>query len=146
MQGQTLTDQTPFHIVGSSPEILSRLEDGIATVRPLAGTRPRGKTKEEDLALEKELLADEKEIAEHLMLIDLGRNDVGRVSKIGKVQVTDRMVIERYSHVMHIVSNVQGEVRDDIDALDVFKATFLRAPFPVHQNSCDGNYRRSRTG
>ncbi|WP_286994900.1 DNA-directed RNA polymerase subunit beta [Acinetobacter sp.] len=124
VQGHTLTDNTPFHIVGSSPEILSRLEDGIATVRPLAGTRPRGKTKEEDLALEQELLADEKEIAEHLMLIDLGRNDVGRVSKIGKVQVTDRMVIERYSHVMHIVSNVQGEVRDDIDALDVFKAPF----------------------
>ncbi len=124
VQGHTLTDNTPFHIVGSSPKILSRLEDGIATVRPLAGTRPRGKTKEEDLALEQELLADEKEIAEHLMLIDLGRNDVGRVSKIGKVQVTDRMVIERYSHVMHIVSNVQGEVRDDIDALDVFKATF----------------------
>ncbi|MDB0327595.1 anthranilate synthase component I, partial [Acinetobacter baumannii] len=97
---------------------------GIATVRPLAGTRPRGKTKEEDIALEKDLLSDEKEIAEHLMLIDLGRNDVGRVSKIGKVQVTDQMVIERYSHVMHIVSNVQGEVRDDIDALDVFKATF----------------------
>jgi len=124
VQGQTLTDQKPFHIVGSSPEILSRLENGIATVRPLAGTRPRGKTKEEDLALEQDLLADEKEIAEHLMLIDLGRNDVGRVSKIGKVQVTDRMVIERYSHVMHIVSNVQGEVRDDVDALDVFKATF----------------------
>ncbi|EXA76864.1 anthranilate synthase component I family protein, partial [Acinetobacter baumannii] len=80
--------------------------------------------KEEDIALEKDLLSDEKEIAEHLMLIDLGRNDVGRVSKIGKVQVTDQMVIERYSHVMHIVSNVQGEVRDDIDALDVFKATF----------------------
>ncbi|MFX5522368.1 chorismate-binding protein, partial [Acinetobacter baumannii] len=80
---------------------------------------PRGKTKEEDIALEKDLLSDEKEIAEHLMLIDLGRNDVGRVSKIGKVQVTDQMVIERYSHVMHIVSNVQGEVRDDIDALDV---------------------------
>ncbi|MCP5793624.1 chorismate-binding protein, partial [Klebsiella pneumoniae] len=79
----------------------------------------RGKTKEEDIALEKDLLSDEKEIAEHLMLIDLGRNDVGRVSKIGKVQVTDQMVIERYSHVMHIVSNVQGEVRDDIDALDV---------------------------
>jgi len=124
VQGQTLTDQKPFHIVGSSPEILSRLENGIATVRPLAGTRPRGKTKEEDIALEQDLLADEKEIAEHLMLIDLGRNDVGRVSKIGKVQVTDRMVIERYSHVMHIVSNVQGEVRDDVDALDVFKATF----------------------
>ena len=124
VQGHTLTDQKPFHIVGSSPEILSRLENGIATVRPLAGTRPRGKTKEEDLALEKDLLSDEKEIAEHLMLIDLGRNDVGRVSKIGKVQVTDQMVIERYSHVMHIVSNVQGEVRDDVDALDVFKATF----------------------
>ena len=124
VQGQTLNDQKPFHIVGSSPEILSRLENGIATVRPLAGTRPRGKTKEEDLALEKDLLSDEKEIAEHLMLIDLGRNDVGRISKIGKVQVTDQMVIERYSHVMHIVSNVQGEVRDDVDALDVFKATF----------------------
>ncbi len=124
VQGQTLDNKKPFHIVGSSPEILSRLENGIATVRPLAGTRPRGKTKEEDLALEKDLLSDEKEIAEHLMLIDLGRNDVGRVSKIGKVQVTDQMVIERYSHVMHIVSNVQGEVRDDVDALDVFKATF----------------------
>ncbi len=124
VQGQTLENNQPFHIVGSSPEILSRLENGIATVRPLAGTRPRGKTKEEDLALEKDLLSDEKEIAEHLMLIDLGRNDVGRISKIGKVQVTDQMVIERYSHVMHIVSNVQGEVRDDVDALDVFKATF----------------------
>ncbi|WP_104492194.1 anthranilate synthase component I [Acinetobacter indicus] len=124
VQGRTLDNNTPFYIVGSSPEILSRLENGIATVRPLAGTRPRGKTKEEDLALEKDLLSDEKEIAEHLMLIDLGRNDVGRVSKIGKVQVTDQMVIERYSHVMHIVSNVQGEVRDDVDALDVFKATF----------------------
>ncbi|KJV42566.1 anthranilate synthase component I [Acinetobacter indicus] len=124
VQGRTLDNNTPFHIVGSSPEILSRLENGIATVRPLAGTRPRGKTKEEDLALEKDLLSDEKEIAEHLMLIDLGRNDVGRVSKIGKVQVTDQMVIERYSHVMHIVSNVQGEVRDGVDALDVFKATF----------------------
>lgn len=124
VQGQTLGNNTPFHIVGSSPEILSRLENGIATVRPLAGTRPRGKTKEEDLALEQDLLSDEKEIAEHVMLIDLGRNDVGRIAKIGKVQVTDQMVIERYSHVMHIVSNVQGEVRDDVDALDVFKATF----------------------
>lgn len=124
VQGETLDNGKPFHIVGSSPEILSRLENGIATVRPLAGTRPRGKTKEEDLALEQDLLSDEKEIAEHLMLIDLGRNDVGRVSKIGKVQVTDQMVIERYSHVMHIVSNVQAEVRDGVDALDVFKATF----------------------
>lgn len=124
VQGKTLDDKQPFHIVGSSPEILSRLEHGIATVRPIAGTRPRGKTREEDLALEQELLADEKEIAEHLMLIDLGRNDVGRVAKIGKVQVTDKMIIERYSHVMHIVSNVQAEVREDVDALDVFKATF----------------------
>ena len=114
---------SPSIIVGSSPEILSRLENGIATVRPLAGTRPRGKTKEEDLALEQDLLSDEKE-CRHLMLIDLGRNDVGRIAKIGKVQVTDQMVIERYSHVMHIVSNVQGEVLDDVDALDVFKATF----------------------
>ncbi len=110
-------------------------------MRPLAGTRPRGKTKEEDLALEQDLLSDEKEIAEHLMLIDLGRNDVGRVSKIGKVQVTDQMVIERYSHVMHIVSNVQGEVRDDVDALDVFKATFPgRYAFWCTKNTCHGNY------
>ncbi len=124
VQGQTLQDGKPFHIVGSSPEILSRLENGIATVRPLAGTRPRGKSHEEDLALEQDLLSDAKEIAEHLMLIDLGRNDVSRVAKIGKVQVTEKMVVERYSHVMHIVSNVQAEVRDDVDALDVFKATF----------------------
>lgn len=124
VQGYSLEDKKPFYIVGSSPEILCRLEEGIATVRPLAGTRPRGKTVEEDIALEHDLLADEKEIAEHLMLIDLGRNDIGRVSKIGKVQVTDQMVIERYSHVMHIVSNVQGEVLDDVDALDVLKATF----------------------
>ena len=124
VQGSTLADQKPFYLIGSSPEILSRLENGIATVRPLAGTRPRGKTHSEDLALEQDLLSDTKEIAEHLMLIDLGRNDVGRVSKIGKVRVTERMVIERYSHVMHIVSNVEGEVRDDVTAMDVFKATF----------------------
>lgn len=124
VQGQTLHDAKPFQIVGSSPEILSRLENGIATVRPIAGTRPRGKTQAEDLALEQDLLSDRKEIAEHLMLIDLGRNDIGRVAKIGKVQVTEKMVIERYSHVMHIVSNVQAEVRDGIDAIDVFKATF----------------------
>ncbi|SDB95892.1 anthranilate synthase component I [Acinetobacter boissieri] len=124
IHGYSLADKKPFQVVGSSPEILSRLENGIATVRPLAGTRPRGKTKTEDLALEQELLSDEKEIAEHVMLIDLGRNDIGRVSKIGKVHVTDRMVVERYSHVMHIVSNVEGEVEDGVDALDVFKATF----------------------
>lgn len=114
----------PFHLVGSSPEILTRLENGIVTVRPLAGTRPRGKTPEEEAELEADLLADGKEIAEHLMLIDLGRNDAGRVSQIGQVKVTERMTIEKYSHVMHIVSNVEGVVRPELDALDVFKATF----------------------
>jgi anthranilate synthase component 1 len=119
-----LLDLGDLHVVGSSPEILTRLEDGKVTVRPIAGTRPRGKTPEQDLALEKELLADPKERAEHLMLIDLGRNDVGRVAKTGSVKVTDKMVIERYSHVMHIVSNVVGELKDGLDAIDVLRATF----------------------
>jgi anthranilate synthase component 1 len=113
-----------FHVVGSSPEILVRLEDGTVTVRPIAGTRRRGKTPEEDLALEKDLLADPKEIAEHLMLIDLGRNDAGRVAETGTVRVTDKMIIERYSHVMHIVSNVTGRLSEGKDAFDVLKATF----------------------
>jgi anthranilate synthase component 1 len=113
-----------FHIVGSSPEILVRLEDGTVTVRPIAGTRRRGRTHEEDLALEQDLLADPKEIAEHLMLIDLGRNDAGRVAEIGTVRVTDRMIVERYSHVMHIVSNVIGRLDPGKDAFDVLKATF----------------------
>ena len=113
-----------FHIVGSSPEILVRLEGDTVTVRPIAGTRPRGATDEEDRRLERELLADPKELAEHLMLIDLGRNDVGRVARVGSVQVTDRMVIERYSHVMHIVSNVVGRLRPGLSALDVLRATF----------------------
>lgn len=113
-----------FHIVGSSPEILAHIEDDIVTVRPIAGTRKRGLTEEEDLALEKELLADPKEIAEHLMLIDLGRNDVGRIAQTGSVQVTDQMVIERYSHVMHIVSNVQGQRKKLISNMDVLRATF----------------------
>ena len=113
-----------FHIVGSSPEILARLEGGVLTVRPIAGTRPRGATEEEDLRLERELLADPKERAEHLMLIDLGRNDVGRVAEIGSVKVTDQMVIERYSHVMHIVSNVAGRLRPGLDAFDALRATF----------------------
>ena len=113
-----------FQIVGSSPEILVREENREITVRPIAGTRPRGKTAEEDMALEKDLLADPKEIAEHLMLIDLGRNDVGRVAKTGSVKLTDKMVIERYSHVMHIVSNVTGELDDDVTAMDSLKATF----------------------
>jgi len=111
-----------FHVVGSSPEILARLEDGEVTVRPIAGTRQRGETVEDDLALERELLSDPKEIAEHLMLIDLGRNDVGRVAKTGEVSVTDQMVVERYSHVMHIVSNVTGKVKDGITAMDVLRA------------------------
>ncbi|SMN02065.1 Anthranilate synthase, aminase component [uncultured Candidatus Thioglobus sp.] len=112
-------------IAGSSPEILTRVDsDRRATVRPLAGTRPRGKDKAEDLALEKELLADEKEIAEHLMLIDLGRNDLGRIAKIGSVKVTDKMTIERYSHVMHIASNVECELQAGMSAMDVLKATF----------------------
>ena len=113
-----------FQVVGSSPEILVRLEDGVVTVRPIAGTRRRGYTEQEDQALEAELLADPKELAEHLMLIDLGRNDVGRVAKVGSVQVTDQMVVERYSHVMHIVSNVIGQLQDGMSALDVLRATF----------------------
>jgi len=116
-------DLDSFHIVGSSPEILARLEDGEVTVRPIAGTRRRGHTEEEDLFLEKELINDPKEIAEHLMLIDLGRNDVGRVSQTGSVTVTDQMVVERYSHVMHITSNVTGQVKPGTTAMDVLRAT-----------------------
>ena len=113
-----------FHIVGSSPEILVRLEDEEVTVRPIAGTRPRGKDLQHDQALEKELLNDPKELAEHLMLIDLGRNDVGRVAQTGTVVLTDKMIIERYSHVMHIVSNVIGKINKKFDAIDVIRATF----------------------
>jgi anthranilate synthase component 1 len=112
-----------FHIVGSSPEILARLEDGTVTVRPIAGTRRRGRTEEEDLAMEAELLDDPKEIAEHLMLIDLGRNDVGRIAETGSVELTDKLVVERYSHVMHIVSNVCGNLRPGQTAIDVLRAT-----------------------
>lgn len=111
-----------FHIVGSSPEILARVEEGAVTVRPIAGTRRRGYSDEEDQALEEELLADPKEIAEHLMLIDLGRNDAGRVSEIGTVRVTDQMVVEKYSHVMHIVSNVMGDLKDGLSSIDVLRA------------------------
>ena len=113
-----------FHVVGASPEILVRLENGKVTVRPIAGTRPRGKTPEEDAALARELLADPKERAEHVMLMDLGRNDLGRVAQTGTVQVTDNMTIERYSHVMHIVSNVDGQLKPGQDAIAVLKATF----------------------
>ncbi len=117
-------DLDDFHIVGSSPEILVRLEDNIVTVRPIAGTRPRGNSETEDRELEYDLLQDPKELAEHLMLIDLGRNDVGRVAEMGSVKLTDKMIIERYSHVMHIVSNVIGNLKEDMSAIDVLRATF----------------------
>ncbi|HLV76505.1 MAG TPA: anthranilate synthase component I [Marinobacter sp.] len=116
-------DLDDFHIVGSSPEILARVEDEQVTVRPIAGTRKRGATEAEDKALEAELLADPKEIAEHLMLIDLGRNDAGRVSETGSIRLTDKMIVERYSHVMHIVSNVTGRLKQGTSCLDVLRAT-----------------------
>ena len=113
-----------FHVVGASPEILVRLEDEVVTVRPIAGTRKRGATPAEDVALEHELLADDKERAEHLMLLDLGRNDAGRVAQTGSVSVTEQFVVERYSHVMHIVSNVEGRLKPGLNAMDVLRATF----------------------
>lgn len=117
-------DLDEFQIVGSSPEILVRLEDNVVTVRPIAGTRPRGSTESEDDKLERDLLQDPKELAEHLMLIDLGRNDIGRVAKMGSVSLTDKMIVERYSHVMHIVSNVIGCLKAEMTAIDVLRATF----------------------
>ncbi|MCS5600708.1 MAG: anthranilate synthase component I [Paracoccus sp.] len=117
-------DLDDFQIVGSSPEILARLEEGEVTVRPIAGTRRRGLSEEEDRRLEEELISDPKELAEHLMLVDLGRNDVGRIAATGTVELTSKMQVERYSHVMHIVSNVTGELQDDLDAIDVLRATF----------------------
>ncbi|MBL8480556.1 MAG: anthranilate synthase component I [Rhodocyclaceae bacterium] len=113
-----------FHVVGASPEILVRLQDDEVTVRPIAGTRKRGATAEEDVALERELLSDQKELAEHLQLLDLGRNDAGRVAQTGSVRVTEKFVVERYSHVMHIVSNVEGRLAAGEDAISVLKATF----------------------
>jgi anthranilate synthase component 1 len=113
-----------FQVVGASPEILVRHEGGAVTIRPIAGTRPRGATREKDAEMERELLSDPKERAEHTMLVDLGRNDVGRVAATGSVQLTERMVIERYSHVMHIVSNVEGRLRDGLDSVDVLRAAF----------------------
>jgi anthranilate synthase component 1 len=111
-------------LVGSSPETMVRLENGVATLRPIAGTRPRGRTEQEDRELADELLQDPKERAEHLMLVDLGRNDLGRVAEVGTVQVTDLMVVERYSHVMHLVSNINCDLRSDSDAWDLFRAAF----------------------
>ena len=113
-----------FHIVGSSPEILARLEDNKVTVRPIAGTRRRGKDEKDDLHMEEDMVNDPKEIAEHLMLIDLGRNDVGRIATPGSVEVTEQFGVERYSHVMHMVSNVEAEIKNGLSAIDLFKATF----------------------
>ena len=113
-----------FHIVGSSPEILARLEDSKVTVRPIAGTRRRGKDDHDDLVMEEEMVNDPKEIAEHLMLIDLGRNDVGRIAEPGTVEVTEKFGVEKYSHVMHMVSNVEAQLRDELSAIDLFRATF----------------------
>jgi anthranilate synthase component 1 len=113
-----------FSVIGSSPEILVRLRDEVVTIRPIAGTRPRGKTPDEDRALAEDLLADQKELAEHLMLLDLGRNDVGRVAEIGSVKVTEKMKIELYSHVMHIVSNVEGKIDRKHDAMDALMGGF----------------------
>jgi anthranilate synthase component 1 len=117
-------DHGPLRVIGASPEMHARFENGIATVRPIAGTRKRGATEEEDKALEQELLADPKERAEHVMLVDLGRNDIGRVAEYGSVQVPDLMTIENYSHVMHIVSTVHGKVRKNLDMFNVLSATF----------------------
>jgi anthranilate synthase component 1 len=111
-------------LVGSSPEAMVRLENRIATIRPIAGTRPRGRNEQEDRSLADELLGDEKERAEHLMLVDLGRNDLGRVAEVGTVQVTDLMIVERYSHVMHLVSNICCDLRSDCDAWDLLSAAF----------------------
>jgi anthranilate synthase component 1 len=113
-----------FTLMGASPEMLVRLEDGTGTTRPIAGTRPRGSNEEEDTCFAEELMADPKEIAEHVMLVDLGRNDLGRVSTYGTVKVTEMMQVERYSHVMHIVSQVEGKVRADMDAFDLLRAVF----------------------
>jgi len=117
-------DFADFHIIGASPEILVRVEDGMVTTRPLAGTRPRGKSPEEDIILEQELRSDEKECAEHIMLVDLGRNDIGRVSEPGTVQVSELMEVERYSHVMHLVTQVQGKLRRNMSSLDALRACF----------------------
>ena len=117
-------DMADFHIIGASPEILVRQEGSKVTVRPIAGTRKRGDTPERDRELEQELRNDPKELAEHLMLIDLGRNDIGRIAKTGSVKVTEQMAVERYSHVMHLVSNVDGEIRDDVGPIDLLRATF----------------------
>src|SRR5215467_5457705 len=114
----------PDAVAGASPEVMARVEDDEVTVRPIAGTRPRGTSERDDGALAAELAADPKELAEHVMLLDLGRNDVGRVARVGSVAVTERFTIERYSHVMHLVSNVRGDLAPGRDCFDAFRATF----------------------
>ena len=122
-KGKTKTTR-PAHIVGSSPELLVRVHGRNVQYRPIAGTRPRAADEAEDKALEDDLRADAKEVAEHIMLVDLGRNDVGRVSEFGTVRVKDLMVVERYSHVMHLVSAVEGKLREDLTPIDAFRACF----------------------
>jgi anthranilate synthase component 1 len=117
-------DFTDFFLIGASPEILVRVEDGLVMTRPLAGTRPRGENPAEDVRLEQELRSDEKERAEHIMLVDLGRNDIGRVSEPGTVEVSELMEVERYSHVMHLVTHVQGRLRRDMTVFDALRACF----------------------
>ena len=127
--------RTDVEVAGASPETLVRLEDGVLHTFPLAGTRPRGKTEEEDRALEAELLADEKELAEHNMLVDLGRNDLGRISRFGTVKVEKLHSIERFSHVMHIGSTVRGEIGGGYDALDAIEAVLPAELFPERRRS-----------
>lgn len=133
-----------MQVIGASPEMHVRFEDGMAYVRPIAGTRWRGQTETEDEALEAELLADPKERAEHVMLVDLGRNDLGRVSEYGSVRVRDLMVIERYSHVMHIVSHVEGRLQPEMNAFDLMRATFPAGTVSGAQSAGYGDHRRAR--
>jgi anthranilate synthase component 1 len=142
----SLAGSLPFHLIGASPEVHVRLEGRRAMLRPIAGTRPRSALAAEDQALARELLADPKERAEHVMLVDLARNDLGRVCEYGSVKVSEQMVIERYSHVMHIVSQVEGQLRPEFDALDLLQATFpagtvsgapkIRAMQIIHDLEC----------
>ncbi len=133
-----------FSLIGSSPEILVRVEDGMVTIRPLAGTRRRGADLAEDEALAEELLVDPKERAEHIMLVDLGRNDVGRVAEYRSVQLTDLMKVERYSHVMHITSNVTGRLRADRTTFDALRAGLPAGTVSARQGPCNGDHRRGR--
>ena len=139
-------DFEDYQVVGSSPEVLVKREGDTVTLRPIAGTRPRGTTKAQDLQLEQELLQDPKELAEHLMLIDLGRNDIGRIAQTGTVTVVDKMIVERYSHVMHIVSEVQGKLQQGKDNIDIIKAVFSSWDIiRCSQSSCHGSHSRAGT-